>query len=350
MSAVSDGKSDKAGDGGTPDSHARDLHTPAAPPACCGRCKPRSAIWISLSKVADVRRSGRAPRGRSTRSGVGPTASVPWTSTLRSSMRTSRAFAAAIRLLMKHPPSAQQEQLTTHRALVEAALFLRPVDHDLMLAGRARRCRGIFRPAFTVTIKSAIDPNALRVRPALRRPRRAAGRGRPRVEPRRPQGRDPHADAGVTRMPLLTLLDAEGATSTAELAEAPSFTKPTAPLRSRVAYAAAHVVPKVWADNTPGSPPRSTGTRPSRSAGRCTRGVSASPTRWTPPSATWDWMPSPPVSSSPAAPKSPAKRAARSWSASTPTTSPRGGSSSTRSSTRTRSSCTSPRSRAPVRC
>lgn len=52
----------------------------------------------------------------------------------------------------------------------------------------------------------------------------------------------------------LTLLDAQGATSTAELAEAPSFTKPTAPLRSRVAYAAAHVVPKTWADNTPGQP------------------------------------------------------------------------------------------------
>lgn len=55
-------------------------------------------------------------------------------------------------------------------------------------------------------------------------------------------------------MTLLTLLDPEGATSTAELAEAPSFTKPTGPLRSRVAYAAAHVVPKVWADNTPGQP------------------------------------------------------------------------------------------------
>jgi hypothetical protein len=55
-------------------------------------------------------------------------------------------------------------------------------------------------------------------------------------------------------MPLLTLLDSEGATSTAELAEEPSFTKPTEPLRSRVAYAAAHVVPKVWADNTPGQP------------------------------------------------------------------------------------------------
>ncbi|SFS13958.1 Protein of unknown function [Microbacterium sp. cf046] len=55
-------------------------------------------------------------------------------------------------------------------------------------------------------------------------------------------------------MPLLTLLDPEGTTSTAELAEAPAFTRPAEPLRSRVAYAAAHVVPKVWADNTPGQP------------------------------------------------------------------------------------------------
>jgi hypothetical protein len=53
---------------------------------------------------------------------------------------------------------------------------------------------------------------------------------------------------------LLTLLEPEGTTSSAELAEAPAFTKPTAPLRSRVAYAAAHVVPKVSADNTPGQP------------------------------------------------------------------------------------------------
>ncbi|HEX5729584.1 dihydrodipicolinate synthase family protein [Microbacterium sp.] len=52
----------------------------------------------------------------------------------------------------------------------------------------------------------------------------------------------------------LTLLAADGVTASVPLADAPSFTKPAAPLRSRVAYAAAHVVPKVWADNTPGRP------------------------------------------------------------------------------------------------
>ena len=52
----------------------------------------------------------------------------------------------------------------------------------------------------------------------------------------------------------LTLLAADGTTTTVALAAPPSFTKPTAPLRSRVAYAAAHVVPKVSADNTPGKP------------------------------------------------------------------------------------------------
>ncbi|WP_375386098.1 dihydrodipicolinate synthase family protein [uncultured Microbacterium sp.] len=55
-------------------------------------------------------------------------------------------------------------------------------------------------------------------------------------------------------MTALTLVTADGATSTSELADAPSLTKPSAPLRSRQAYAAAHVVPRVWADNTPGQP------------------------------------------------------------------------------------------------
>lgn len=53
-------------------------------------------------------------------------------------------------------------------------------------------------------------------------------------------------------MTTLTLLGTDGQTSRVELAGDPAFTKPTAPLRSRVAYAAAHVVPKIAADNTPG--------------------------------------------------------------------------------------------------
>ena len=52
----------------------------------------------------------------------------------------------------------------------------------------------------------------------------------------------------------LLLVDAVGATSTAPLADAPGYTRPTGPLTSRVAYAAAHVVPRATADNTPGSP------------------------------------------------------------------------------------------------
>ena len=55
-------------------------------------------------------------------------------------------------------------------------------------------------------------------------------------------------------MTHLTLLDAVGSTSQVALREASGFTKPTAPLRSRVAYAAAHVVPLVHADNPPGRP------------------------------------------------------------------------------------------------
>jgi len=53
-----------------------------------------------------------------------------------------------------------------------------------------------------------------------------------------------------------TLLGADGAVTREPVADAPAFAlaKPTAPLRSRVAYAAAHVVPKIHADNTPGQP------------------------------------------------------------------------------------------------
>lgn len=55
-------------------------------------------------------------------------------------------------------------------------------------------------------------------------------------------------------MTKLTLLSDAGTLSAAELNESPGYAKPTGALRSRVAYAAAHVVPKTWADNTPGQP------------------------------------------------------------------------------------------------
>lgn len=52
----------------------------------------------------------------------------------------------------------------------------------------------------------------------------------------------------------LTLIDDRGAARSVPLAEAPGFAKPRHPLTSRVAYAAAHVVSKAHADNTPGQP------------------------------------------------------------------------------------------------
>ena len=55
-------------------------------------------------------------------------------------------------------------------------------------------------------------------------------------------------------MPQLTLLSDAGALSAAALNDSPGYAKPEAALRSRVAYAAAHVVPQTWADNTPGRP------------------------------------------------------------------------------------------------
>ncbi|MFJ2543939.1 dihydrodipicolinate synthase family protein [Microbacterium sp. NPDC087589] len=55
-------------------------------------------------------------------------------------------------------------------------------------------------------------------------------------------------------MSTLRLLNATGAVTDAELREGGGYARPTSPLQSRVAYAAAHVVPKVHADNTPGQP------------------------------------------------------------------------------------------------
>jgi hypothetical protein len=49
-------------------------------------------------------------------------------------------------------------------------------------------------------------------------------------------------------------IDATGAVTRWELSDAPSLRRPTAPLRSRTAYAAAHVVPRVSAENVPGAP------------------------------------------------------------------------------------------------
>ena len=55
-------------------------------------------------------------------------------------------------------------------------------------------------------------------------------------------------------MTTLTLLAADGTTRAVALAPGPTFARPRRPLQSRVAYAAAHVVPKAHADNTPGQP------------------------------------------------------------------------------------------------
>src|SRR3546814_11791372 len=52
----------------------------------------------------------------------------------------------------------------------------------------------------------------------------------------------------------LTLLGEDGSIRGVDLAPAPGFTRPSGALRSRVAYAAAHVVPVAWGDNTPGRP------------------------------------------------------------------------------------------------
>jgi len=52
----------------------------------------------------------------------------------------------------------------------------------------------------------------------------------------------------------LTLLGEDGTLRRIALDEAPAFARPTSPLRSRVVYAAVHVVPAAHGDNTPGAP------------------------------------------------------------------------------------------------
>lgn len=55
-------------------------------------------------------------------------------------------------------------------------------------------------------------------------------------------------------MAAITLLDAAGGTRTAPLPDTPSFGRPSRPISSRDVYAAAHVIPRWDADNTPGRP------------------------------------------------------------------------------------------------
>jgi len=53
---------------------------------------------------------------------------------------------------------------------------------------------------------------------------------------------------------MIRLLAASGETSDTALNDSGAYARPASPLQSRVAYAAAHVVPKVHGDNTPGQP------------------------------------------------------------------------------------------------
>jgi len=55
-------------------------------------------------------------------------------------------------------------------------------------------------------------------------------------------------------MSSLRLLASDGTVSDAALNDSGGYSRPASALQSRVAYAAAHVVPKVHADNTPGQP------------------------------------------------------------------------------------------------
>ena len=55
-------------------------------------------------------------------------------------------------------------------------------------------------------------------------------------------------------MSTTAAIDAAGRAAHLTLSAPPAFRRPTGPLRSRTAYAAAHVVPRVGAENVPGAP------------------------------------------------------------------------------------------------
>jgi Protein of unknown function (DUF993) len=55
-------------------------------------------------------------------------------------------------------------------------------------------------------------------------------------------------------MTAVATIDAQGTVGRHELAAAQALRRPSGPLRSRVAYAAAHVIPRTGADNVPGAP------------------------------------------------------------------------------------------------
>lgn len=55
-------------------------------------------------------------------------------------------------------------------------------------------------------------------------------------------------------MSIVTAVDTAGQLRRWALSDPPPFARPTAPLRTRVAYAAAHVVPRAGAENVPGAP------------------------------------------------------------------------------------------------
>lgn len=97
-------------------------------------------------------------------------------------------------------------------------------------------------------------------------------------------------------MSTLRLLRANGETADVALNDSGAYTRPTAPLQSRVAYAAAHVVPKVHADNTPGQPADIDWDATLAFRRNVYSWGSGSPTPWTPRSGTWAWMPQPPAS------------------------------------------------------
>ena len=178
-----------------------------------------------------------------------------------------------------------------------------------------------FKTQWEEFIRHVVEDAPQPLRLPRRRPRRAAGRGGARSSstegrridlpdltleggrrmPRAPRccnarvaaGR--RADRGALTMTAIALIDGTGPARRA-LAEAPAFSKPRHPLR-----AGWPTRPRTWCpsrrrEHPRRSRPTSTGTPPWPSVTTSGRGGSASPTPWTPRSATWASTPRPPAS------------------------------------------------------
>ena len=92
-------------------------------------------------------------------------------------------------------------------------------------------------------------------------------------------------------MTSVTLVDDHGRRTAYPVGSVGQLARPAGPLRSRIAFAAAHVVPLAWANNVPGAPAGIDWDATLAFRRHLWSWGSVSPMRWTPRSGTWVWTP-----------------------------------------------------------